>query len=332
MTKTSSLRQQVVAQLNGVRYKMPELTDTIELAVDAIYKASWGNDTDHHYNTDHYYLDLVDTTEVLIQAVVGRGGVYMQRWKSFKFAPSTDSLYKEAFACKTLWLTFRYPTPNLETFTVSRPVSLQPLRLFDGCFPDLTAVRHFTLRDTHGFASANLSRHLLTTAVIHRDPSELNLEALSSCLSLQELTIVQLSGLPLSIPRDIPLPSLKRMTLEGDVSALANVTFQTPSLERLKLECGCVQEMPKVEAHSVVWAPTGRKFLDSMVKFVQCVLGRVKAMETLTLKCEPVDGLNVAVRGMVEKAFGTGDYSRVVKFVVGKGETDELCIKSGWIP
>ncbi|KAG8809810.1 hypothetical protein FRC17_003234 [Serendipita sp. 399] len=304
-----------------IRDAMPQFTDLVDMAMDVIADGDWFDD-------GPFYDGRLEEVKNMVRAVVGPVGLHMARWRSFEFSPPAD--YEWAFPGEAIWELFTHPTPNLEVFVLNGPISSE-ITPFSDVFPDLKSVRHLTLcdPDPDGFREASLSRHLLRTAVLHYD-SENTLEVLSSCNALQELTITNIrrdSTDPVG-RQDVELHSLRRLTLEGDMSALEHVVFHAPSLEDVTLRCEQVQGLPKVRARSCVWVPGGEKISDLMTSSVRGLLVGVEELEELIIECEPVEGLGVAVREMIEQqGSSVMETLRVIRFVKSGMEVDIIHIK-----
>ncbi|KAG8813169.1 hypothetical protein FRC17_001645 [Serendipita sp. 399] len=274
-----------------IRDVVPQFSDLIDHTVEGVWETDW-------YNEGFFYAHRMDEIYDLVGELTGPKGTHMRRWKSFIFLPPTE--YEVVDLGQFIWDLFKYPTPNLETFILNGPIPIEPTS-FNDSFTGLTAVRHLTLRQPDGFKSVPLSRHLLVTAVIYYD-SEVTLEILSDCSALQELTITQIKMQETDLlgggrETHVNLPSLRRLTLDGDVSKLKHVIFLTPCLEGLMLLCGCEDGIPKVRARSIVWTPKGEKNTDPMVKFLQLLLMGVEEMEELVFDCDQVEGLSLMIPG-----------------------------------
>ncbi|KAG8809811.1 hypothetical protein FRC17_003235 [Serendipita sp. 399] len=296
----------VASVLKIIQGGVRQFDDAIELAIHILEGSVWDG-------KEPAYIRRSDKIQDLVRAIVGPEGAHMRRWKSFKFSPPDDwsSIGQET------WDLFQYPTPNLETFVLDDRLWMDNYSPFDNSFPVMAAVRHLTLCDPDGFESIPIPRQLLT-AVIELDRNETKLDALSDCMTLQELTLTGVNvPWPFSIAareRDVKLPSLRRLTLEGRVSDLKHITFRTPRLESLRLLCGCEDGIPEVRARSVVWMPKWEKDPGSMLKFVRSLVVGIKEMEELVVKCERVEGLSLAIHGITTQLNAAiGDTLRVVR-------------------
>ncbi|KAG8815949.1 hypothetical protein FRC17_000526 [Serendipita sp. 399] len=281
--------------LAAIRNVVPQFSDLIDHTEEAVWETEW-------YDEGAFYDLRMDEICDLVEAMIGPEGSYMRRWKSFIFFPPTE--YDLVYLGQLIWDLFTHPTPDLETFILNGPISFEGT-FFNSSFTDLTAVRHLTLLQPNGYKWAPLSRHLLVTAVLQYDPDN-TLEILSDCIALQELTITQIRRPPADLSREareihVNLPSLQRLTLDGDVSELKNVIFLTPCLKGLMLLCWCEDGIPdgipKVRARSIVWTPKREKNPDHMGKFLQLLLMGVEEMEELVLDCERVEGLSLVIPG-----------------------------------
>ncbi|KAG8813473.1 hypothetical protein FRC17_001558 [Serendipita sp. 399] len=297
MTRCDGPCEYMTSVLSVIQYEVPRFSDAIELAKEVLEEAVWDGD-------EAVYRRRSDEIQDLVRAIVGPEGVHMRRWKSFNFSPPGEWEYIPA----TTWELFKYPTPNLETFVLDDRLWINDYNLFDGIFPDMTAVRHLTLLDPDGLDSVPISHHLLT-AVIEVDFYEDKLDALSDCMTLQELTITRIkvpwNNSPPARERDLKLPSLRSLTLEG---------------KSLRLLCGCEESMPEVRARSVVWVPEGNKSLELMLKFLNRLVVRIKEMEELVVNCERMEGLSLAIEGITSQLDTTiGDTLPIVRIEeVGK--------------
>ncbi|KAG8826759.1 hypothetical protein FRC17_008115 [Serendipita sp. 399] len=276
----------VASVLRVVQDEVPRFSDAIGLAIHVLEETTWDGD-------DAAYIRRVDEVENLVRAIVGPEGVHMRRWKSFKFSPPADLAYIGG----NIWDLFQYPTPNLEMFILDG--ELWTDEYFDKSFPDMTALRYLTLRVPHALESVPISRHLLT-AVIALGRYEDNLSALSDCGTLHELTITDVD-VPWTYPpieiseRDVKLPSLRRLTIEGRVGALQHIAFRTPCLESFRLLCGYEEGIPEVRARLVEWVSQEKNGLEPMLRFLNCLMVGIKEMEELNIKCERVEGFSLAV-------------------------------------
>ncbi|KAG8826762.1 hypothetical protein FRC17_008118 [Serendipita sp. 399] len=303
----------VASVLGVVQNEVPRFSDTIEQVIGVLYEAEWDGE-------DEGYNRRSDEVQNLVQAIIGPEGVHMRRWKSFKFSPLGDW----EIISENTWNPFKYPTPNLEAFILDGGLWRSDYDLFEGTFPDLSAVRHLTFRDPYGLGSIPTipsPPHLLTADIdLHQEEDKLDI--ISDCRTLQELTISRIYGpltqSPTARKRELKLPTLRKLTLQGDVSALKHITFRTPCLESLKLLCGCKEAIPEVQARSVVWVALGRD-PDLILEMVRRLVVGIKEMEELVIKCKEAEKLSLAIHGIITQADAAiVDILRVVRFEEGE--------------
>ncbi|KAG8819705.1 hypothetical protein FRC17_010362 [Serendipita sp. 399] len=211
-----------------VKKEVPRFSDVIERA---IYLAKEIGDEDH---SGAFFTRRLANFNALRRAIAGKEGVHMRRWRSFKFSSSQYLVFEGEFDPGDMIRPFfEYSMPNLEIFALKIPFfgnHMDP----HATAPDLSSVRHLMLYDEYEFTWASFSRHLLMTAAVYLcdyDPGCLDI--FSGCEVLEELTIDCLDfscteGIP-EIPEDVVLPSLRKLTLGGDVDTWKHVTFCTPS-------------------------------------------------------------------------------------------------------
>ncbi|KAG8819308.1 hypothetical protein FRC17_010483 [Serendipita sp. 399] len=137
----------------------------------------------------------------------------------------------------------------------------------------------------------------------------------------------------------VDLPSLRKLTLRGEVCGLKHFTFWTPTLESLTLDCGYIMGIPKVPARLVVWTPIKEKnsdlvvgnpnenhHLESMVMFLQHLIGEITGMEELVVKCgwETRNIAELAVHALVSRRHYMFIEIPLVIRVVSEGSTVDM--------
>ncbi|KAG8826758.1 hypothetical protein FRC17_008114 [Serendipita sp. 399] len=314
--------------LEIVKEEVPRFNDVIELTISIIRGFDWLED-------DAFFTRRWDKVGSLMHAIAGKNGTHTRRWRSFRLSPPEADFH----STRRLLPLLKYRMPNLETFVVHGPLfdefdefPYYEFVDFNAGFPKLAAVRHLTLNDTSAFQLASFSRHLLITAVVERFSRGSTLNVFSGCEELQELTIANVDEYLFGqwrekSPEDVELPSLKKLTLRGRVSALKNVTFRTPRLDILMLFCGCEEDLPNLRARSVVWMPNAEKNLGSMVKFLQLLLGEIKEIEEIVVQCEQVESVNMAehaVRDIVARRDAIVVETPLVIRIVSEGFTVDV--------
>ncbi|KAG8805105.1 hypothetical protein FRC17_005730 [Serendipita sp. 399] len=318
-----------VSVLEVVKEKVPQFEDVIELVRDLVGQLDWVDD-------EALFPRRLDKLDVLRRALAGRNGIYVRRWRSCRISSEVDYGYgfdededNDSGVGARLWPLFEYSMPNLDTLVLNHRV-FEKLAILGIDIPDLTAIRHLTLKTTSEFRLAPFSRDLLKTATVGWFQYGDSLEVFSGCRALQQLTISSIDGSFSPFwdekPELVELPSLRELTLGGGVSTLSCVAFQTPRLASLTLLCNCEERIPKVRAQSVEWILNGVENPESMMKFIQCLLGEVQEMEELVFRCETgmADIAAQTVRGMAsQQNYVVVETSTVIR-IVSQGLTVDM--------
>ncbi|KAG8846649.1 hypothetical protein FRB91_000622 [Serendipita sp. 411] len=217
------------------------------------------------------------TTQVLdiINSFRGSDGTHTCRWRSaLIMVPHVGRIGGE------IWSLFNVNMPNLQVFRINHWNSLHLQNsLPDAAWP---ALRNLSVLSEIDLYNAPIKLDSLQFLDFHcynaRDIA--NMQALSRCVALRELTIcfggVEILGLP---QINIHLPMLVSFTLNGHLRLLDYVQFRLPRLERWNIGCSPSETIPDIHAAHIGWCVWGYdNTFEAEMAFILQLLARTTSL------------------------------------------------------
>ncbi|KAG8830724.1 hypothetical protein FRC17_004349 [Serendipita sp. 399] len=208
--------------------------------------------SDINYKHWDYYAEKLQRITDLIQTIVGQNGALMRRWKSAIIALPED----EQAPVENIIDLLVGGTPYLETIRVNswdRYIFKNYPLGDNGVFPNLSGVQKLDIDAIFDLREVSINFTKVSSLGICLVDRSRNLDALTSCELLQELTIR--CDARDSIGRyNLQFPSLKLLKLIDLVGCLNHVTFSTPASTRMELFYNMDQPLPTAQASTVLWS------------------------------------------------------------------------------
>ncbi|KAG8811257.1 hypothetical protein FRB91_003335 [Serendipita sp. 411] len=223
------------------------------------------------------------TTQVLdiINSFWGLDGTHTCRWRSAVIMlPYVERIDEE------IWSLFNVKMPNLQVLQINRwnPLDLQN-SLPDAAWP---ALRNLSVFSNIDLDNTPIKFDSLQFLDVHcYNAWEIaNMQALSQCVALRELTIhfgqVKTLGLP---QIDIHLPKLVSFTLNGYLHLIDYIRFRLPRLECWNIACSPSETIPDIHvAHIRCYVWGHKNTFEAEMAFVLQLLSRTTSLRIESLE------------------------------------------------
>ncbi|KAG8764985.1 hypothetical protein FRC15_007295 [Serendipita sp. 397] len=192
---------------------------------------------------------------VIVNSLRGRDRTHTRRWRSAVLDfPDLGRVFRE------MWFLLDLEMPDLRYLKLEFIPGFDFLPGFKGGLPDvkLPALRDFSYGPLQGLYKMPIkfgSLQVLSFKHCNYMGDKLNMETLSQCLALRDLTLWYecRQKLPGTRKIDIHLPLLTSFTFEGHPPFINYVQFRLPRLEHWNLICPPSKRLQDIEANHIKW-------------------------------------------------------------------------------